>query len=109
MTSQKTYRRNTRTLSLSLGLPCGHDEFLVAEGSMILAPQYYGTNSILVMQASKEASIQSLILFSFSSPFSYSVFLYTFFLLDYLGAAFQMVTDDEGGLREIQPYLLNNN
>jgi hypothetical protein len=25
---------------------------------MILAPQYYGTNSILVMQASKEASIQ---------------------------------------------------
>ena len=98
MTSQKTYRRNTRTLSLSLGLPCGHDEFLVAEGSMILAPQYYGTNNILVIQASKEASIQSLVFFSFFC---------ILFQLDYLGAAFQMVTDGEGGLREIQPYLLN--
>ena len=37
-----------------------------ADRPMILAPQYYGTYSILVMQASKEASIQSLILFPFS-------------------------------------------
>jgi hypothetical protein len=51
-----------------------------ADRPMILAPQYYGTYSILVMQASKEASIQSLI--SFSS--SYSVFLCILFLLDYL-------------------------
>jgi hypothetical protein len=34
---------------LSLGLPAV-DEFLVAEGPMILAPRYYETYSILVMQ-----------------------------------------------------------
>src|SRR5919106_5630684 len=77
---------------LSLGPLAVLMSFLWLKGSvdtpMILAPQYYGINSILVMQAGKEASIQSLILISFSSSlFSYSVFLCILFQADYLGAA----------------------
>jgi hypothetical protein len=38
---------------LSLGLPVDMTSFLWVLLGSYLAPQYYGTNSILVMQASK--------------------------------------------------------
>jgi hypothetical protein len=48
--SEDNIEENTPMLLLSLGLACGLGEFLMAEGPMILAPQYYETYSILVIQ-----------------------------------------------------------